>query len=180
MPTPKPQPPAPTSEAVVPPSATGDGASSANRPLIRRGRATPPGTASPGVTAFRKIPKSSRDRAPLEGVGVSGIHVDRLDLGSTYQDGVCHGPNRDYSSAKAKTVHVCFRAVHRRQTERVLVKWEKNGRLVRRAWIVIPAAHAYRTRAGLRIRSASVGSWTVTVESSDGVVLASGDFKVTP
>lgn len=132
------------------------------------------------MAALRKLPKSDRDRPPLSGVGVSGIHLDRLDLGSAYDDGVCQGSNRSYGASAIKTVHVCFRAVHRRQTERVLVKWSKNGRLVRRAWVVIPAAHAYRTRAGLRLRDSHVGSWTVTVESTDGIVLASGNFKVTP
>lgn len=148
--------------------------------LARRGPPVSPESPSAGVAALRKLPKSSRDRPPLDGVGVSGIHVDRLDLGSAYDDGVCQGNNRSYSEAAVKAVNVCFRVVHRRQTERVLVKWSKNGRLVRRAWIVIPAAHAYRTRAGLRLRDSHIGSWSVTVESTDGVVLASGDFKVTP
>ncbi len=148
--------------------------------LARRGPPVSPESPSAGVAALRSLPKSSRDRPPLNGVGVSGIHIDRLDLGSAYDDGMCQGNNRSYSEASVKAVNVCFRVVHRRQTERVLVKWSKNGRLVRRAWIVIPAAHAYRTRAGLRLRDSHVGSWTVTVESSDGVVLASGDFKVTP
>lgn len=149
-------------------------------PLVRRGPTVAPGSPPAGVAALRTLPKSDRDRPPLEGVGVSGIHVDRLDLGSAYDDGVCLGSNRSYAVSDTKSVNVCFRAVHRRQTERVLVKWSKNGRLLRRAWIVIPAAHAYRTRAGLRLRDSYVGNWTVTVESSDGIVLASGDFKVSP
>ncbi len=147
---------------------------------MKRGPIAPPGSPSAGVAALRKLPKSERDRPPLSGVGVSGIHLDRLDLGSGYEDGVCQGDNRSYSVASTKTVNVCFRAVHRRQSERVLVKWSKNGRLVRRSWIVIPAAHAYRTRAGLRLRASRVGTWSVSVESSDGIELASGDFKVTP
>ncbi len=186
MPEPEPAPPSPVALAVP----HDDGARSVDAPeqaapppaqpaIIRRGPAVPPGSSSPSIAAFRKLPKSERDRPPIDGIGVSGIHVDRIDLGSGYDDGVCQGDNRSYSAAATKTVNVCFRAVHRRQTERVLVKWTKNGRLVRRAWIVIPAAHAYRTRAGLRLRDSYVGSWTVTVESADGVVLASNDFKVT-
>lgn len=159
---------------------TPDAGPSLAPPLVQRGPVAPPGSPSAGVAALRKLPKSDRDRPPLRGVGVSGIHLDRLDLGSAYDNGVCQGSNRSYAASATKAVHVCFRAVHRRQTERVLVKWSKNGRLVRRAWVVIPAAHAYRTRAGLRLRDSHVGSWTVTVESTDGIVLASGDFKVTP
>lgn len=147
---------------------------------MRTAPAVAPDSPPAGIAALRKLPKSERDRPPLDGVGVSGIHIDRLDLGSAYDRGVCQGSNRAYSADATKTVHVCFRAVHRRQTERVLVKWSKNGRLVRRAWVVIPASHAYRTRAGLRLRDSYVGSWTVSVESSDGVELASDDFKVKP
>ncbi|MEM6293477.1 MAG: DUF2914 domain-containing protein [Myxococcota bacterium] len=178
MAQPEPTRPAPPTTTDIP-TGPAPATDTAALPLVQRGRAVPPGTVPPGVSAFRKIPKGSRDRAPLEGIGVSGIHVDRLDLGSGYDRGVCQGSNRSYAVAAVKTVHVCFRAVHRRQTERVLVKWSKNGRLVRRVWIVIPAAHAYRSRAGLRLRDASVGAWTVSVESEDGTVLASGDFKVT-
>ncbi len=186
MPAPEPSPPEPPALAVPPPDSranvqtTVQTASPSLPPtMVRRGPAAPPGSSPPGVAAFRKLPKSERDRPPIDGIGVSGIHVDRIDLGSAYDSGVCQGDNRTYSAATTKAVNVCFRAVHRRQTERVLVKWSKNGRLVRRAWIVIPAAHAYRTRAGIRLRDSYVGSWTVTVESADGVVLASDDFKVT-
>lgn len=173
---PAPSPTAPVAAAAVP---AGPPPTSAP-PLVRRGPPVSPESPPAGVAALRKLPKGARDRPPLDGVGVSGIHVDRLDLGSAYDDGVCQGSNRSYAESTVKAVNVCFRVVHRRQTERVLVKWSKNGRLVRRAWIVIPAAHAYRTRAGLRLRDSHVGNWTVTVESTDGVVLASGDFKVTP
>ncbi len=174
-PVPTPGPRAPITDAQVP-QAPGPRLS---RPLNRRGRAVPPGTQFNNANAFVKIPRGPRDRAPLEGIGVSGIHIDRLDLGTSYDRGVCQGPRRSFSATQEKTVQVCFRAVHQRQSERVLVRWSKNGRLVRRAWIVIPAAHAYRTRAGLRLRDASVGSWAVSVESADGVVLARSDFKVT-
>lgn len=180
---PKPQPAAPAVVAQASGTRTPTpepGASSAAPPLVQRGAVAPPGSPSAGVAALRKLPKSDRDRPPLRGVGVSGIHLDRLDLGSSYDNGVCQGSNRSYAASATKAVHVCFRAVHRRQTERVLVKWSKNGRLVRRAWVVIPAAHAYRTRAGLRLRDSHVGSWTVSVESADGIVLASDGFKVTP
>ncbi len=168
----RPEPQTGSRSSAVPPAAA--------PPLVQRGAVAPPGSPSAGVAALRKLPKSDRDRPPLRGVGVSGIHLDRLDLGSAYDNGVCQGSNRSYAASATKAVHVCFRAVHRRQTERVLVKWSKNGRLVRRAWVVIPAAHAYRTRAGLRLRDSYVGSWTVTVESADGIVLASDGFKVTP
>jgi|GEM_PF-2394635 len=175
MPTPEPSAPPPPAIAQAP----GQPAPAPALPPVRRGPAVSPDTPAAGVAALKKLPKGSRDRPPLEGVGSSGIHVDRLDLGSSYDKGVCQGSNRSYAASSVKTVNVCFRAVHRRQTERVLVKWSKNGRLVRRAWIVIPAAHAYRTRAGLRLRDSHVGNWTVSVESTDGIVLASGDFKVT-
>ena len=183
MPEPEPAPRVAAAAAATPstPEDTPDPPAAAPLPpLGRRGPTVAPGSPPEGVAALRDLPKSDRDRPPLEGVGVSGIHVDRLDLGSGYDDGVCQGSNRSYSAASIKAINVCFRAVHRRQTERVLVKWSKNGRLLRRAWIVIPAAHAYRTRAGLRLRDSYVGNWTVTVESSDGIVLASGDFKVSP
>ena len=39
--------------------------------------------------------------------------------------------------------------------------WQKDGGTVRRGKVVVPAVHAYRTRAYLVMRKEYVGRWTV-------------------
>jgi len=128
--------------------------------------------------AYAKLPKARSDGPPLSGVGASGIHVDRIGVGSAYADGDCDGEGSTFSVRGDGQAHVCFRIVHPRQAERVTVRWEQDGKLVRRTMMKIPPQHAYRTRAGLGLRRAFIGQWTVRVVDDAGVELARADFDV--
>lgn len=144
-------------------------------------RVAPPGTPPDNAEAYLSIPQAGSDRAPLGGIAGSGLHVDRVAIGTEFAEGRCHGQRQSYSVGQHGYVNVCFRAVHHRVPEFVLVRWERDGELVRRTWVRIPAAHGWRTRAGLPLRDLFVGSWTVRVMSDDdSVELASARFTVEP
>jgi hypothetical protein len=83
-----------------------------------------------------------------------------------------------FSATNDRNANVCFRVVHRRTWQQVVVHWERGGELVRRGFVWIPSAHAFRTRAGLPLRGDYVGRWTVRILSLDGVELASHKFEV--
>lgn len=133
-----------------------------------------------GVVALEQVPRAKSDRPPLGGVAGSGLHVDRIGVGSAYDRGICdERPEGDaFSVREHGQAHVCFRAVHLRREERVTVRWERDGRLVKRTRVRIPAMHAYRTRAGIGLRKAFIGHWDVRVMSEDGVELAHDAFDV--
>jgi hypothetical protein len=141
-------------------------------------RRIPAGTTDERAEAFRKLPHGRGDGKPLGGVGGEGIHVDQLDLGSQYKLGRCDGPDGQFTTAKHDTIHACIRVVHRRVAQRVMVRWERDGHLVRRQWLPIPATHAFRTRASLPVRTRFRGSWQVRVLSADGVELATHRFEI--
>ena len=60
--------------------------------------------------------------------------------------------------------------------QQVLVRWERDGRLVRRQWLPVPSTHAYRTRASLPVKRRFAGAWTVRPAL---VVRGSGDRAFT-
>jgi hypothetical protein len=69
--------------------------------------------------------------------------------------------------------------VHLRQKERLVVRWEKDGHVVRRTRLSVPPYHAYRTRAGLRLRTGYEGRWRVRIMSPSGKrELAAASFTV--
>lgn len=142
-------------------------------------RIAPEGLEADSAEAFRKVPRATSDRPPLGDVSKTGLHVDRIGVGTAYQRGICDGPPEGVFSVRAHgQAHVCFRAVHLRRREKVVVHWEKDGQLVKRTHVRIPARHAYRTRAGIGLRKAFVGHWDVRVMSLDGVELAHDQFDV--
>lgn len=141
-------------------------------------RSAPPGTPEDHVKALRKIPHASSDRAPLGGIGPQGMHVDRIAMGTGYDDGVCTGPAGKFSAEDEDFANVCFRVVHPRVRQRVIVRWERDGMLVRRTFVAIEPSHAYRTRAVLPLRRSFRGDWTVRIVSLDGVELAAQTFEV--
>lgn len=141
-------------------------------------RYVPPGTPEDHAKALRKLPHASSDRAPIGGIGPRGMHVDRIGMGTEYKDGVCSGPAGKFSAANEDFAHLCFRVVHPRDEQRVRIRWERNGVLVRRALVKIGDSHAYRTRASLPLRKAFRGNWTVRVMSLDDVELAVHSFQV--
>ncbi len=142
-------------------------------------RVVPPGTSAPAARAFQRLPVAIHDGPPLGGIGASGIHVDKIWLGTEYdKDGCAHTTNR-FSLANGDRVNVCFRVVHPREEESVEVEWIKEGAVFRRQPVSIPDLHAYRSRAYLVLRREYIGAWQARVRSADGEVLATIDFSVT-
>ncbi len=141
-------------------------------------RRPPDGTSKQRAKALARIPRGRRDQAPVGGIGGSGLHIDRISLGTSYSAGHCKGKEDDFPVGSRGVISLCIRAVHLRQRERVQVRWERQGRVVRRAWLTIPALHAYRTRATLRLRQGYQGHWRVRVLSNDGTELAQTTFTV--
>jgi hypothetical protein len=151
---------------------------SGNRTTSRRDPRDPPPGTSPDIAAvFRRLPVSPADQPPVGGIGATGIHVDDIELGETYEDTRCEGESSRFSIARHDRVNVCIRVVHPREKETVSVLWERDG-AARRSAVVIKPLHAYRTRAFMALRSEYVGSWTVRVVSKDGVELAARSFEI--
>jgi hypothetical protein len=148
-------------------------------PQPRVERVAPPGTLEGNAKALRKLPHASTDRAPLGGIGPEGMHADRIGMGTSVQDGACMGPTGKFSVRDDHHAHVCFRVVHTRiKGQRVVVRWERGGTLVRRTVVPIADSHAYRTRATLPLRRTFRGDWTVRIVSTDGIELAAHSFQV--
>ncbi len=169
------------SAAIPPPAAEAPKAPATSLPVppsAPRARATPAGTSVDNALALRRLPHSNKDRGPVGGVGSAAMHIDRIAMGTTYDGGSCVGPVGKFSIHQDDVAHVCFRVVHHRVEQEVVVRWERNGRLMRRAFVSIGASHGYRTRAGLRLRRTYGGDWTVRIMSPDGVELASHAFQV--
>lgn len=148
------------------------------RPRTMADRLVPPGTLEGNAKALRNIPHASTDRAPVGGIGPAGMHVDRIGMGTRIQDGACMGPTGKFSVREDDLAHVCFRVVHPRVKQRVVVRWERGGKLVRRTVVPIADSHAYRTRATLPLRHRFRGEWTVRIVSTDGIELAAQSFQV--
>lgn len=141
-------------------------------------REPPPGTPDAIAAVFSKIPVSPSDQAPVGGIGATGIHVDSIEMGVSYEGGQCTGEAETFSMSRGDRPSVCVRVVHQRQPEDLVVLWEKKDGAVRRGKLSVKALHAYRTRAYLVLRREYIGDWTVRVESTDGVELARYDFSV--
>jgi len=143
-------------------------------------REPPAGTSAEVAAVFKKLPVSPADRAPVGEVGKTGIHVDDVSMGSTYERSRCSGGKGSFSVGKGDLVNVCLRVVHQRQKEELSVVWQKVGGNARRGKIVVKPMHAYRTRAYLKLRSEYVGDWEVKVFSEDGAQLARYPFTIVP
>ncbi len=143
-------------------------------------REAPAGTSEEVAAVFKKLPVSPADRAPVGAVGETGIHVDDVSMGSTYERSRCSGGDGSFSVAQGDLVNVCLRVVHQRQKEELSVVWQKIDGNARRGKIVVKPMHAYRTRAYLKLRSEYVGDWEVKVFSQDGAELARYPFTIVP
>ncbi|MEZ4380273.1 MAG: DUF2914 domain-containing protein [Nannocystaceae bacterium] len=142
-------------------------------------REPPEGTPAAIAKVFRRLPVSVHDGAPVGGIGASGVHVDRIWLGSKRSKDGCGGKDDGFSIGGGDEVNVCFRVVHGRQQEDVDVIWERDGDLAqRRRGVTILPLHAYRTRSYLVLRNEYVGSWRVRIFSEDHVELATKTFNV--
>ncbi len=133
------------------------------------------------AATFARLPVSVADLPPIGGVGESGVHVDRLEMGSAYDKGMCAGPSDGFSLAKTDIVNVCIRVVHPRVDEVLSIVWQKNeSSTARRGKIAVKPLHAYRTRAYLMLRREYIGDWTVRILSPEGVELAAHGFSIVP
>jgi len=148
-------------------------------PVATDPRAVPPGTPTAIAKVFQRLPVAIHDGPPLGGIGATGIHVDKIWLGTSYEKDGCASETGRFSLARDSQVNVCFRVVHSRQEEAVEVEWVKDGAAFRRRAVNIPDIHAYRSRAYLVLRREYIGAWQARVLSADAVVLASVDFTVT-
>jgi hypothetical protein len=170
--------PVPTRESLDPPTKP-----PVTPPVAGNGVRTPPPGTPPDIAAtFVRLPVSPADRAPVGGVGSSGIHIDRIDMGAGYDNKTgCTGVAREFSLAANQEINVCVRVVHPREEETMSIVWQKDdGTTARRGKIAVKPIHAYRTRAYLRLRAEYVGKWTVRIMSPDGVELASHAFVISP
>lgn len=143
-------------------------------------RTVPPGTPAHIARVFQRLPVAIHDGPPLGAIGESGIHVDKIWLGSAYEKDGCAGEAATFSLGKHEQVNVCFRVVHSREEEAVEVEWVKDGAPFRRRAVNIPDLHAYRSRAYLVLRREYIGDWQARVLSADQVTLATIAFTVTP
>lgn len=138
----------------------------------------PEGTPEDNAKALRKLPHSPHDRGPVGGIGKLGLHIDRITMGTDYDGGACSGPVGKFSIRDDKRTNVCFRAVHPRTRQTVIVLWEHEGKVRRRTFVSIGDSHGYRTRAALNLRRSYAGQWKVRIMSPDGIELATQEFEV--
>ena len=166
--------------AAAPPRRSSAAPVVAPSPYVPRLREPPEGTSPEHAAALTRVPRSRRDRAPVGGVGDHGVHVDRIAVGPHREDELCRDQRSNLSIAADHAVQVCFRVVHERMPQRLVVHWERAGELVRRTFLSVPAAHAYRTRVWMPLtgRGNVDGSWTVIVKTETGVELARESFAV--
>ena len=167
-----PAPPVPVAEG------PDEGVDVAVAPGDRGPREVPGGTSSAAARAFARLPVAIHDGPPVGAIGQSGIHVDRIWLGSKATKQGCEGKGDRFSITSGDQVNVCFRVVHGRSEEDVDVVWEKDGYVQRRRGVTIPALHAYRARAYLVLRGEYVGDWRVRIVSADGAEVAEARFTV--
>ncbi len=140
----------------------------------------PAGTPDANAAAFTSLPLSKRDKAPVAGIGASGIHLDELVVGQGWLDSRCEQPRTSFdANAAGERVNVCFRVVHPKLDERVSVEWSLGGKLRTTTSVGVKASHAYLTRAWLPVGPSRAGAWTATVKSGDGVVLGEVAFEIT-
>jgi hypothetical protein len=127
---------------------------------------------------LERLPVVSSDLPPVGGIGASGIHLDALALGTTYDEGGCSGHDRQFSVRRGDRVSVCFRVIHPRKEETMVVVWQKDGKTVRRTKLTIEPTHSYKTRAHLKVRRDHIGSWQVRLFSRDRTELGAQTFEV--
>ena len=166
------------SRAEPPSLKSADGPGDAKPAMEGDPRAVPPGTPPAVARVFQRLPVAIHDGPPIGGIGATGIHVDKIWLGTAYEKDGCADETANFSLARDSQVNVCFRVVHSREEESVEVEWIKDGAVFRRRTVKVPELHAYRTRAYLVLRSEYIGAWQGRVRSADGAVLATVDFTV--
>ncbi|PRQ02509.1 hypothetical protein ENSA5_21540 [Enhygromyxa salina] len=138
----------------------------------------PDGTPEAHIAAFTNLPLAKRDKAPVGGVGATGIHLDELEVGKGWASSRCEELGTQFVASVDQRVNVCFRVVHPREHETVILEWSRAGKLRQQIELNVKATHAYLTRAWMPVSSGRAGDWTATVKSADGSVLGQVAFEI--
>ena len=141
-------------------------------------RLAPRGTPAENARALRRLAIAISDGPALGEIGRSGIHIDRLEVGVGWKRSRCERAQGQFSVKEEAQVNLCFRVVHPRMDEKLMVLWQKEGKTTRRRALTVRSMHAFRTRAYLALRPEYVGKWTVKVFSPDNAELGSANFEV--
>ena len=145
---------------------------------LRSKSVLPADTPEAHVAAFINLPLNKRDKAPVGGVGASGIHLDELVVGKGWASSRCEDIGARFEVDTDERVNVCFRVVHPSVAETVTVEWARAGKLRSSIEVNVRPTHAYLTRAWLPVSAGRVGAWTATVKSQDGSVLGRVEFEI--
>lgn len=138
----------------------------------------PAGTPEINIAAFTNLPIGKRDKAPLSGVGASGIHLDELEVGKGWASSRCEELDTRFTVDVDERINVCFHVVHPREAEAVTLEWARDGEVRQIIQVNVKPTHTYSTRAWLPVTSGRVGDWTATVKSEDGSVLGQVEFEI--
>lgn len=138
----------------------------------------PEGTPEEHIVAFTHLPLAKRDKAPVGGIGATGIHLDELELGRGWASSRCEELGTVFDARDDERVNLCFRVVHPREVESVTVEWARDGKLRQSIEVGVKASHAYLTRAWMPVSAGRAGDWTATVKSADGSVLGQVAFEI--
>ena len=145
---------------------------------LRNPSLLPAGTPEINAEAFAALPVGKRDKAPVAGVGETGIHLDEIAVGKTWASSRCEDLSASFVPGVDERISVCFRVVHPREAEQVTVEWTRDGKLRQSIRVGVRDTHAYRTRAWMPVTEGRAGQWTATVKSEDGAVLGQVAFEV--
>jgi hypothetical protein len=138
----------------------------------------PADTPEAHVAAFTELPVTKRDKAPVGGVGASGIHLDELEVGKGWASSRCEDLGSQFVADVDTRVNVCFRVVHPREAEAVTLEWARAGKVRQVIEVGVRPTHAYLTRAWLPVTAGRAGEWTATIKSADGSVLGRVEFEI--
>ncbi|KIG17276.1 hypothetical protein DB30_03459 [Enhygromyxa salina] len=168
---------APTAEAMVQspakPSAKSHAPGSLRSPSL-----LPAGTPDTHIEAFTNLRLGGKDKAPIGGVGASGIHLDELEVGKGWASSRCEQVGSEFVVDTDERVNVCFRVVHPREAEAVTLEWSRAGKVRQVIEVSVKPTHAYTTRAWMPVSAGRTGNWTATVKSEDGSVLGQISFEI--
>ena len=158
-------------------------ASSSTRPPpssddLRSPSLLPAQTPAAHLAAFTRLPVAKRDKAPIGGVGATGIHLDELEVGKGWASSRCQDLGDRFDVGVDERVSVCFRVEHPRVEETLSLEWARGGELRQVIRIGVAQTHAHLTRAWLPVTAGRAGDWTATVKSEDGSTLGQVAFTI--
>ena len=145
---------------------------------LRSPSLVPSETPAAHLAAFTRLPVAKRDKAPMGGVGATGIHLDELEVGKGWASSRCQDLGNRFDVGVDERVSVCFRVVHPRVEESLSLEWARDGKLRQVIRIGVAQTHAHLTRAWLPVTAGRAGDWTATVKSEDGSTLGQVTFTI--